>query len=417
MIWLIGSKGMLGTEVERQLNNCNLDYSATDMDVDITSLEALNNHAKEIFSGKTNNWIINCSAYTAVDKAEEEPEIAEKINVSGVKNIAECAFKFNTKLVHISTDYVFDGSCSTPLTEEMAVGPKSIYGKTKLNGENAIKAVTDKFFIIRTAWLYGLNGSNFIYTMLKLMNDRDTISVVNDQHGSPTNAADLAGLIMEIIRQDSAHYGIYHYSNEGNITWYEFAAEIYRLGREKGLITSECTVESCSSDQFPTKAKRPEYSLLSKEKVKETLSINVPDWQDSLASYFNTLCPIAIRARQWKELAFEDYDSAEYMFKGNRYSYVFFMCQQAVEKATKAVIEFYSLPQKSHNLMKLVLSAKIPLTEKEEILLLKLFRNYTRMRYPDLNRFKPEREETEKILKETGEFLWKIKTNPMFSIL
>ena len=384
MIWLIGNKGMLGTEVKRQLNSCNLDYSATDMDVDITSLEALNNHAKDIFSGKSNNWIINCSAYTAVDKAEEEPEIAEKINVIGVKNITECALKFNTKLVHISTDYVFGGTCSTPLTEDMPVSPVSVYGKTKLDGENAIKAVTNKFFIIRTAWLYGLNGSNFIYTMLKLMNDRDTISVVQDQHGSPTNAADLAGLIMEIIRQDSAHYGIYHYSNEGNITWYEFAAEIYRLGRENSLINSECTVKSCNSEQFSTKAKRPEYSLLSKEKAMNTFRITVPEWKESLMRFLKNLNELENRVSNWIDHSNYDFETAIAMHDSGRYLYVLITSQQCLEKMLKAVYEYKGLTvPRIHDLLRLAKGLGLILNNLNEQLLKDLSYYYIASRYSE----------------------------------
>ena len=180
---------------------------------------------------------------------------------------------------------MFDGKSSAPLSEDMAVGPVSVYGKTKLAGEHALISATDNYFIIRTAWLYGLYGNNFVYTMLKLMDARDTISVVNDQHGSPTNAEDLADLIVEIIKQNSRDYGIYHYSNEGNISWYDFASEIYRLGRDAGLLSSACEVNPCSSDQFPTKAERPEYSLLSKEKVKSVFGISVPDWKESLNGF------------------------------------------------------------------------------------------------------------------------------------
>ena len=289
MIWLIGNKGMLGREVERQLQAAGLQYRATDMDIDITLLEALSAHAESIFKDETSRWIINCSAYTAVDKAEDEPELAAKINAEGVKNIAECAVKFDTAIIHLSTDYVFDGKNPEPLTEDLPTSPVSVYGRTKLDGELALKSLTDRYFIIRTAWLYGLSGPNFVYTMLKLMEGRDSITVVNDQHGSPTNAVDLAELIVTILKTGSTDFGIYHYSNEGNITWFDFASEIYRLGREYGLVTSECEVSPCSSDQYPTKATRPEYSLLSKKKVKSVFGIDVPDWKESLAGFINEI--------------------------------------------------------------------------------------------------------------------------------
>ena len=289
MIWLIGNRGMLGREVERQLQAAGLQYSATDMDVDITSPEALRAHAGSVFKDGSSRWVINCSAYTAVDKAEDEPALAAKINTEGVKNIAECAAAFDATVIHMSTDYVFDGMNPEPLTEDLPTGPASVYGRTKLDGENALVSATGRYFIIRTAWLYGLSGPNFVYTMLKLMEDRDSITVVNDQHGSPTNAADLAALIITILKSESTDYGIYHYSNEGNITWFNFASEIYRLGREYGLVTSECEVSPCSSDQYPTKATRPEYSLLSKEKVKSVFGIEVPDWKDSLKDFINSI--------------------------------------------------------------------------------------------------------------------------------
>ena len=291
MIWLIGNRGMLGSEVERQLQSAGMEYSATDMDVDITSPEALNAYARSIFTDNPagSQWIINCSAYTAVDKAEDEPEIAAKINTEGVKNIAECASEFNAKVIHMSTDYVFDGKSSLPLTEEMPAGPVSVYGKTKLKGEQALAFACPQYFIIRTAWLYGLSGANFVFTMLKLMQSREEISVVNDQRGSPTNAEDLAWLIVEILKQDSSEYGIYHYSNEGNITWYDFASEIYRVGRKNGLIKTACIINPCTSKQFASKAERPDYSLLSKEKVKNTFGVEVPDWDKSLKNFIDKI--------------------------------------------------------------------------------------------------------------------------------
>lgn len=290
MIWVIGSKGMLGSEVVVQLDAVSLEYSATDMDVDITSSQSLDEYAKSLFQNEdSNRWIINCSAYTAVDRAEDEPELAARINTEGVKNIAECAAAFNARLIHISTDYVFKGNSKVPLTEDSLTGPTSVYGKTKLAGEHAMAKICSDHFIIRTAWLYGFRGSNFVYAMLKLFNNRDHLTVVNDQHGSPTNASDLSKFIIEIIRQRSINYGVYHYSNEGNITWFDFAEEIYRLGRDSGLVTSNCDIRPCTSAQFPTKANRPEYSLLSKEKVKKIFNIDVPDWKNSLSNFINKI--------------------------------------------------------------------------------------------------------------------------------
>ncbi len=289
MIWLIGRNGMLGSEVERQIKNLGFEYSATDMDVDITSPSALGTHASEIFADKSPRWIINCSAYTAVDKAEDEPELAAMINTEGVKNIAECASEYDAKIIHISTDYVFNGMSNKPLTEEMQTDPIGVYGRTKLDGEIALKNAAKRFFIIRTAWLYGFSGTNFVYTMIKLMRDRGSISVVNDQQGSPTNAFDLAGFIMHIVKSGSDSYGIYHYSNEGKISWYDFAVEIYSLARLNGLLTTECSINPCASEQFPTKARRPSYSLLSKQKVRSVFGINIPGWKESLKNFISEI--------------------------------------------------------------------------------------------------------------------------------
>ena len=253
MIWLIGNKGMLGQDLSRELKNANINFSGTDMDVSILQPEALKAFAAEINSAV----IINCSAYTAVDKAEEDRDTAYAINQTGVANIARLAAERDIPLIHISTDYVFDGTSSSPLGEEAPTGPSGVYGMSKLAGEEEIRKICPKHFIIRTAWLYGQYGPNFVYTMIKLMNKLDALKVINDQHGSPTWTRDLTGLITEILKSGSKNYGTYHLSGEGECTWYGFATEIYRLGQEKGLITSECTINPCTSKEFPTPAKRP----------------------------------------------------------------------------------------------------------------------------------------------------------------
>lgn len=285
MIWLIGNKGMLGTEIEKLLHNSGSEYVCSDMDVDITDPAAVEQYC----SGKNISWIINCAAYTAVDKAEDEEDKALKINALGPLNLATSAKKIGAKLIHISTDYVFEGNDPSPLREDDPVGPISAYGRTKLAGEKNIEDSMEEFFIIRTAWLYGPAGNNFVYTMLKLMNTKDEIAVVNDQKGSPTSAVDLAELLVHIIGVDSQAYGYYHFSDEGEITWYDFALKIREFGVSNKLIAGSCVVNSCTSDQFPTKAKRPAYSLLSKEKVKSELGFDVPVWDESLKNYFEGL--------------------------------------------------------------------------------------------------------------------------------
>lgn len=281
MIWLIGNKGMLGSEIEKLLKLKKIDYFATDKDCDITDPAALSSAAAD----KKIDWIINCSAYTAVDAAEDNEKSAFRINSEGVGNIADIAGRKNAVLIHISTDYVFSGSKKEPYKEEDKPDPESVYGASKASGEKLIMERLKKFFIIRTAWLYGKNGKNFVNTMLTLFTEKERIRVVNDQFGSPTYAADLAKTVIEIVNGKSEEYGIYHFTNGGETTWFDFAREIYRKGERLGILSKPCRIEPVSTDEYPTKAKRPAYSLLSKEKIKNKLNITVPHWKNSLEDY------------------------------------------------------------------------------------------------------------------------------------
>lgn len=283
MIWLIGNKGMLGSEVEKQLILKKLDYTATDMDCDITSLSALNSFV----DNKKIEWIINCSAYTAVDAAEENRELAFKINADGTENIAKVSKTIGAKLIHISTDYVYNGEKRDPYIETDTLDPQSVYGSSKALGEQKIIETINRFFIIRTAWLYGKNGNNFVKTMLGLFKEKDSIKVVNDQFGSPTYAPDLAEAVIYFITRKSENYGIFHYSNEGGISWFDFAVEIFNTGKLMGIVKTPCKIEAVSSDKFPTKAKRPLNSTLSKDKIRKELNISIPFWKDSLKNYLN----------------------------------------------------------------------------------------------------------------------------------
>ncbi|QEN06986.1 dTDP-4-dehydrorhamnose reductase [Oceanispirochaeta crateris] len=282
MIWLIGNKGMLGQELSLDLENLGLKYIGSDRDVSILEPSVLN-----AFAEKHNpHIIINCSAYTAVDKAEEDRDAAYAINQRGVANIATLAVARDIPLIHISTDYVFEGTSPSPRREDDPTGPTGVYGASKLAGEEEIRKICTKYFIIRTAWLYGRYGANFVYTMIKLMNKLDTLKVIDDQQGSPTWTQDLTGFIGTILSGESEAYGTYHFSGEGECSWHHFAAEIYRLGREKGLICSDCTINPCTSEEFPTPTKRPAYSLMSKEKVKNTFpEYKVPHWKASLYNF------------------------------------------------------------------------------------------------------------------------------------
>jgi dTDP-4-dehydrorhamnose reductase len=235
---------------------------------------------------KMENWLslhpvdifIHCAAYTAVDKAESEQEKAFRVNAKAPGLIASLLAEKKSRLIYLSTDYVFDGRSSVPLTEEAATHPVNIYGASKLEGEHLVLLNNPLTQVIRTSWLYSAYGNNFVKTMIRLMKERESVQVVRDQAGSPTYAGDLAGAIMYILESDHFIPGIYHYSNEGETNWYEFALEIKRL------TGSMCDVLPVPSDGFPTAAKRPAYSLMNKSKIKQLYGLDIPEWQTSLAS-------------------------------------------------------------------------------------------------------------------------------------
>ena len=289
MVWLIGSKGMLASEIAAQLNQHNIQWIGSDKEVDITDQAVVDVFVQQNFASGSLQWIINCAAYTAVDKAEDGLEIVQRLNADALINICAVAKKYGVRLIHFSTDYVFDGTSSIPYIETDTTNPQSVYGRTKLQGEQNIIELLPEHYIIRTAWLYGKSGNNFVSTMVRLMNEKDSFKVVNDQRGSPTYAVDLAKAVLQIIQLDNHRYGIYHYSNEGNITWYDFACEIYRQGKEMGLIKRTCSVFPCTSSEFPQKAHRPSFSLLNKQKIKKTFSLSIPQWNESLSSYLKEL--------------------------------------------------------------------------------------------------------------------------------
>jgi dTDP-4-dehydrorhamnose reductase len=290
MIWLIGNKGMLGNDVERVLKERVLPYCASDKEIDITDYKVLEKFGKD----KKIKWIINCAGYTKVDKAEEEIDEAFRINKDGVRNIALFSSKKQIRLIHISTDYVFDGrqeGSASAYREDDETNPINIYGKSKLAGEKEIKKILEEHFIIRTAWLYGVKGNNFVYTMLRLFKERDLVKVVEDQWGSPTYAVDLVGAILKIIEDDSVSYGIYHFTNEGVTIWYEFARTIYKKAKRLGLIENNKKVEiqPIKTENYPTKALRPRYSVLSKERIKREFNLKIRDLDKPLEDFLISL--------------------------------------------------------------------------------------------------------------------------------
>lgn len=302
---------MLGSEIALQLKENKIPFIGTDREVDITDINQLEKFVKEVetasyFHSETLNrserqikWIINCSAYTNVEKAEEDTELAAKLNEQGPRNIARISRTIGAKLIHISTDYVFNGHGTSPYTENLPKDPLGVYGKTKAAGEDAIQKEMNQYYIIRTAWLYGFDGKNFVYTMTKLMNSHDSIKVVCDQKGTPTCAVDLASVIIKLIEKANSakeiigpksapSFGIYHYTDAGETNWHEFAEEIYRIGKKTGKITQDCSVNSCTTEEYGAKVERPSYSVLSKEKIMKELKIKIPSWESSLEKFMKS---------------------------------------------------------------------------------------------------------------------------------
>jgi len=280
-IVVFGASGQLGTCLKTLANAQGITniFFPLESEANILDKDAL----RKIFETYKPAWIINCAAYTAVDKAEDEIDLARKINKTGAENISDLCKEFDSVFIHTSTDFVFKGDKATPLDEEDVAEPINIYGLTKLEGEQAVIDRLEKYFILRTSWLYSEYGNNFVKTMLRLGGERDELKIIADQIGTPTYAMDLAEIILHIISKNSADYGLYHYSNEGVASWYDFAKAIFDISGTKVKTLPIRTSE------YPTRAVRPAYSLMSKAKIKQTFNIEIPYWRDSLITCISKL--------------------------------------------------------------------------------------------------------------------------------
>jgi dTDP-4-dehydrorhamnose reductase len=289
-ILVTGGTGQLGQSIKRLANQYpNFEFTFPERDVlDLTEQKSI----ADYFNQHSFQYIINCAAYTAVDKAESEPENADQINHRSVEEIEKIAKKQNSTLIHISTDYVFNGQSFKPYTEDNKTSPTSVYGLTKLHGEQAVLEQDSAGCIIRTSWVYSEYGNNFVKTMLKLGKERDSLGVIFDQVGTPTYALDLAQAIMDIVieneesgilSEDSPEQRIFHFSNEGVCSWYDFAKAIFEIS---GV---DCHVNPIETKDYPTPAKRPHYSVLNKAKIKSAFGIEIPYWKDSLSNCLQRL--------------------------------------------------------------------------------------------------------------------------------
>ncbi|OYQ33319.1 dTDP-4-dehydrorhamnose reductase [Flavobacterium cyanobacteriorum] len=276
VVAVTGASGQLGQALQHiAASHPDITFCfASSAEADITDKKSVN----RFFTKHKPDACINAAAYTAVDKAESEPEKAFAVNVTGAANVAEICKRHDVLLVHISTDFVFDGTKTEPYTEEDIPNPQSVYGKTKLQGEQEIQAILERYYIIRTSWVYSQFGHNFMKTMLRLAGERDRINVVNDQIGTPTHAVDLAEAIITILKSNKNHYGIYNFSNEGSCSWYDFAKKIFEVNK----ITID--LQPIPTSAYPTPAKRPKYSVLDKSNISSRFNLMIKDWDKGLAT-------------------------------------------------------------------------------------------------------------------------------------
>lgn len=281
-ILVTGANGQLGNEMKNILEK---ECPGMTLYTDIQELDLLDAQAVGVFVSKNEiTHIVNCAAYTAVDKAEEDKALCAAVNIDAVKNLANAADAVGAKIIHISTDYVFDGTAHRPYKESDKVNPMSQYGTTKRTGETALIALAPESIIIRTSWLYSIYGNNFVKTMIRLGKERDQLKVVCDQVGTPTYAKDLAKAIYVILMSHQWVEGIYHFSNEGACSWYDFTKAIHRIAK----ITT-CNILPIPTEDYPTAATRPSYSILNKSKIKATYGVEIPHWEESLQECINRL--------------------------------------------------------------------------------------------------------------------------------
>ena len=279
-VLVTGVKGQLGYDVMAELAKRKIEAIGVDIDeMDITDKTSV----EKVIGEAAPDAVVHCAAYTAVDAAEDNEALCRRVNADGTRNIAEVCKKLDCKMVYISTDYVFDGQGTRPWEPDDERHPLNVYGQTKYEGELAVQENLSKYFIVRIAWVFGKNGKNFVKTMLKLAETHDKLTVVNDQFGSPTYTYDLARLLVDMIQTDK--YGIYHATNEGICTWYEFACEIFRQAGVKIEVTP------VPASEYPAKAKRPENSRLDKSKLTENGFERLPSWQDALRRYIKEILP------------------------------------------------------------------------------------------------------------------------------
>lgn len=288
-VLLTGANGQLGLCFQDCISDFIELTALSSKELDITCKAAV----QKVVNTFKPNVIVNCAAYTAVDKAESEPELAHAVNCKGPENLAYAAAMLDIPLIHVSTDYVFDGNATEPYVPTDATSPQGVYGQTKLAGEQAIKAIISKHIVIRTAWVFSEYGNNFVKTMLRLASERDELGIVADQHGCPTYAGDLAALIVAIVSRiksgDFSDYGLYHFCGDKAVSWFEFAESIFAVKSKLNADFSIPKLNKLTTEQFPTPAKRPKYSVMQDNRLSLLNLPNASHWQDSLKTVIKKL--------------------------------------------------------------------------------------------------------------------------------
>jgi dTDP-4-dehydrorhamnose reductase len=280
-VWLVGARGMLGHEIADCLASRNVRHETSDLDCDITDIAAVRSFA----ATASPDVILNCAAYTAVDRAEGDEEKAYAINATGPKNLGIVGTERGATVIHVSTDYVFDGRKTTPYLEDDPLAPQSAYGRTKAAGETLLREACPRSVIVRTAWLYGAHGPNFVETMLRLFATREEVSVVADQHGTPTYAPDLAAALVTVSLSGNPSFGAYHFTNAGETTWFGFASRIRERARALGILSQDCRLRPITTAEYPTSARRPAWSILDKTKLVRTFGVELRCWEEGLDEY------------------------------------------------------------------------------------------------------------------------------------
>gem|GEM_PF-44740 len=431
-VWVTGVAGMLGSEVLRTLCSVpEVTVLSSDREVDITSRKAVAAFWSKAESGgnavgDSIDWVVNCAAWTAVDAAEEKEDAAYTLNAVGPGVLAAEAASHGAGIVHISTDYVFDGTASSPYRPNDEPNPHSAYGRTKLAGEIGVRKANTRHVIIRTAWLYGAGGPNFVFTMLRLMKTREEIGVVADQRGVPTYAVDLASAIVSVVTTEEPTWGTYHFTNTASgfeshagISWYDFAVAIQELGRREGLLDRTCGINALTTEQYPTPARRPGYSVLDTAEISRAFRVTVPDWQKSLHQFITSAFRYRDDLPNLAAAAVYDLETSEAMLKAARYIYVAYTSRQAVEKNLKVLIALRERTPRIHDLTALAHRAHLWLDEPAKRLLVELSDYYLKGRYQwdvdDLSS-RLNREQATALFERSKEFCNRIRKHPAFSL-